>query len=165
MARIARVAVEQTAYHYDKLYDYLPPEGTPLREGCRVTVNFGSVRRARTGLVVELTEGDPTGLKPILSVVDETPALDEEGLWLLRLLKETTFCTWFDALSVLLPAGFGVRVRTLCGLAPDWEERLEALPETLHTPDCRRVCAFLRRRPAVLDTGYRCFLVRGCVGK
>ena len=148
MARIARVAVEQTAYHYDKLYDYLPPEGPPLREGCRVTVNFGSARRARTGLVVELTEGDPTGLKPILSVVDETPALDEEGLWLLRLLKETTFCTWFDALSVLLPAGFGVRVRTLCGLAPDWEERLEALPETPHTPDCRRICEFLRRRPA-----------------
>ena len=120
MSTIARVAVEQTAYHYDKLYDYaLPPGSNGLQPGCRVMVGFGSGRRSRTGLVVELTEGEPQALKPVLSVVDRQPVLDAEGLMLLRWLKENTFCTWFDALSVLLPAGFGVRIQQLYALAPN----------------------------------------------
>ena len=58
LSTIARVAVEQTAYHYDKLYDYaLPPGLKGLQPGCRVMVGFGSGRRSRTGLVVELAEG------------------------------------------------------------------------------------------------------------
>ena len=144
MAKIARVAVEQTAYHYDKLYDYaLPPGSEGLQPGCRVMVGFGSGRRSRTGLVVELAEGDPQGLKPVLSVVDRQPALDAEGLMLLRWLKENTFCTWFDALSVLLPAGFGVRIRQLYSLAPNWQQALEQRPEDAEEA---RICEFLRRR-------------------
>ena len=144
MANIARVAVEQTAYHYDKLYDYaLPPGSEGLQPGCRVMVGFGSGRRSRTGLVVELTEGDTNGLKPVLSVVDRQPALDAEGLMLLRWLKENTFCTWFDALSVLLPAGFGVRIQQLYALAPNWQNLLEDRPQEA---DEERICEFLRRR-------------------
>ncbi|MBP0962978.1 MAG: primosomal protein N', partial [Oscillospiraceae bacterium] len=144
MANIARVAVEQTAYHYDKLYDYaLPPGSEGLQPGCRVMVGFGSGRRSRTGLVVELTEGDTNGLKPVLSVVDRQPALDAEGLMLLRWLKENTFCTWFDALSVLLPAGFGVRIQQLYALAPNWQNLLESRPQNTEE---ERICEFLRRR-------------------
>ncbi|MBQ9109478.1 MAG: primosomal protein N' [Oscillospiraceae bacterium] len=144
MSTIARVAVEQTAYHYDKLYDYaLPPGLKGLQPGCRVMVGFGSGRRSRTGLVVELAEGPVEGLKPVLSAVDEQPALDAEGLMLLRWLKENTFCTWFDALSVLLPAGFGVRVQQLYSLAPNWQKLLEARPEDAEE---QRICEFLRRR-------------------
>lgn len=144
MAKIARVAVEQTAYHYDKLYDYaLPPGLEGLQPGCRVMVGFGSGRRSRTGLVVELTEGPADGLKPVLSAADQQPALDAEGLMLLRWLKENTFCTWFDALSVLLPAGFGLRVRQLYSLAPNWQQMMESRPEDAEE---ERICEFLRRR-------------------
>jgi len=146
LATIARVAVEQTAYHFDKLYDYLLPPGleqTP--PGSRVTVNFGSARRSRMGLVVEVAQGDPAGLKPVLTVADAEPALDAEGLALLRWLKEQTYCTWFDALSVLLPAGYGVRVQQLYTLTPGWQEALEARAPD---PEEQRIAEYLRRRRA-----------------
>jgi len=53
------------------------------------------------------------GLKPLLEVVDPAPLVDSEGLELLEYLKEHTFCTYYEALRLLLPAGLGVRYRTL----------------------------------------------------
>ena len=41
MAEIVRVAVENAAYHFDKLYDYLVPAGMTLAPGQRVVVPFG----------------------------------------------------------------------------------------------------------------------------
>ena len=41
MAKTLRVAIENAAYSYDKLYDYLPPEGQNLCPGMRVLVPFG----------------------------------------------------------------------------------------------------------------------------
>ena len=108
MAPVARVAVEKTTCRFDKLFDYAIPQGMPLRPGVRVLVPFGHGRRI--GLVVELAEqAAHAALKPIAAPLEEEPVLTEEGLFLLRWLRENTFCTWFDALSVLIPAGYGLR--------------------------------------------------------
>lgn len=110
MYRIAKVAVERTAYHFDKLYDYeIPPELEGLQPGCRVTVSFGGSRR-RTGVVLALEETPEADQrrKPVLAQVDDQPVLNAEQLALLEYLKENTFCTYFEALKVLLPPGLGV---------------------------------------------------------
>ena len=108
MAPVARVAVEKTTCRFDKLFDYAIPQGMPLRPGVRVLVPFGHGRRI--GLVVELAEqAAHAALKPIAAPLEEEPVLTEEGLFLLRWLRENTFCIWFDALSVLIPAGYGLR--------------------------------------------------------
>ncbi len=127
MTLVARVAVADTAYHFDKLYDYfVPPHIDNLQAGCRVSVGFGASKKSRMGLVVELFSSEDAGdnLKPVLGVEDKTPALDAEGLVLLRYLREHTFCTWYEALSALLPAGFGMRMEQEIALTSDWRERL-----------------------------------------
>lgn len=108
MARIACVAVEKALCRFDRLYSYQIPTDMPLQAGCRVLVPFGR-GRDRMGLVVEIAEGDDTGLKSVRRMADSEPLLNAEGLMLLRRLREDTFCTWFEALSVLLPAGYGIR--------------------------------------------------------
>ena len=117
MPPVARVAVEKTTCRFDKLFDYAIPEGVSLMPGVRVLVPFGRGGR-RVGLVVEIAAEpeNPAGLKPIAAVLEEEPVLTEEGLFLLRWLRENTFCTWFDALSVLIPAGYGLRGLTAWSL-------------------------------------------------
>ena len=91
MAPVARVAVEKTTCRFDKLFDYAIPQGMPLRPGVRVLVPFGHGRRI--GLVVELAEqAAHAALKPIAAPLEEEPVLTEEGLFLLRWLRENTFC-------------------------------------------------------------------------
>ena len=113
MFQIARVAVDKATWHYDKLYDYYLPvelEGR-VRPGCRVTVPFGSYNHRRLAIVLALSEDDTREKrKPVSTLVDEAPLLNTEMLGLLRYLKEHTYCTWFDGLRAILPAGIGVKV-------------------------------------------------------
>lgn len=110
MALVAKVAVENAAYHFDKLYDYRVPPGMALAPGQRVMVPFGRGKAPkRLGLVLEteeVPEGElPAGIKEIASAADLEPVLDGEMLQLLRWLRGETFCTWFDGVKVLLPGG------------------------------------------------------------
>ena len=139
MAPVARVAVEKTTCRFDKLFDYAIPHGMPLRPGVRVLVPFGHGRRI--GLVVELAEqAAHAALKPIAAPLEEEPVLTEEGLFLLRWLRENTFCTWFDALSVLIPAGYGLRGLTGWSLV-----RGAPVPEDLSLTE-QQVLSVLRPR-------------------
>ena len=139
MTSVARIAVEKTTCRFDKLFDYAIPAGMTLSPGVRVLVPFGHTRRI--GLVVELA-GDAAhaALKPVAAVLEEQPVLNAEGLFLLRWLRENTFCTWFDALSVLIPAGYGLRGLTGWSLL-----RGVPLPEDL-SPAEQQVIAALRPR-------------------
>ena len=77
---VARIAVEQAAFHFDKLYDYYVPEslGT-VRRGCRVMVPFGGRNAKRQGIVVELAEAPSIErLKPVFSVLDKEPLLNSD---------------------------------------------------------------------------------------
>jgi len=149
VALLAKVAVENTAYHFDKLYDYLVPPDLALVPGQRVVVPFGRGRSPRRmGLVLELAPADPTALspaiKPIHSAADPEPVLDSEMLSLLRWLKAETFCTWFDGLKVLLPGGYGMRTRTA------WVPcRGADYDETSLSPEAARVLRYLlaRKKP------------------
>ena len=112
MARVARVAVENAALSFDKIYTYQIPDGMDARPGCRVTAPFGAGNRTRFGIVMETAdEPAPGKVKPLASLVDAAPLLDAEMLALARWLRETTFCTYFDAVRALLPPGAGVRLQ------------------------------------------------------
>ena len=145
MSPVARVAVEKTTCRFDKLFDYAIPEGMALTAGVRVMVPFGRGGR-RVGLVVALADApeSDTPLKPVAAVLEEEPVLTEEGLFLLRWLRENTFCTWFDALSVLIPAGYGLRGLTGWSLV-----RGVPLPEELSPTEQQVLAALKPRRKAV----------------
>ena len=105
MAQIAAVAVDKAIPQVDREYSYLVPDGLPVQVGCRVTVPFGRGNRRRLGLVLSLSESEDTArLKKIASLVDRQPLIGEEQLGLMRWLREHTFCSWFDAVRVLIPA-------------------------------------------------------------
>ena len=143
MNLVARVAVEKAAYSFDALFDYQIPAQYQLsaRPGCRVVVPFGGGNRRRIGLIVELGEGQVETCKPLCSVVDSDPILSPEMLQILRFLKEQTFCTYFEALRVLLPAGVGVNMERTYQLSVPLPADPQGLPE-----EERRLVEFFRRK-------------------
>ena len=131
------VAVEKTAYHFDKEYTYSLPAGeSPVSVGCRVMVPFGGRNSYRTGFVLSCTLGEGSGtIKPILRVLDQTPLLSPEMIKLARFMKEHTFCTLFDALKTMLPAGIAMQLLRFYKVANPslLEEKGEELPPHLLT--------------------------------
>lgn len=109
----AQIVLDDVIYAIDKPYTYSVPASLSERvlPGVRVTVPFGKGNRKRQGLVLALTDPpEHTVLKPVATVIDQTPLLDAEALSLVRHLKETTFCTWFDAVKTVLPYGMCCRI-------------------------------------------------------
>ncbi len=110
----ASVAVSNTTYGYDKIYDYLIPDELEghVFAGGRVLVPFGRANRKRVAVVLatkELSEDEKnTGFKQIISVIDKEPLLNEEMLDLLSWISEMTFCTYFEAFKTLIPIGLSV---------------------------------------------------------
>ena len=110
---VALVAVDGVAYHFDAPYSYKIP--TELIEsaqpGCRVMVPFGNGNRKKHGLILSVKPLDAENkskLKSIFNVVDKKPLFDEEMISLVFWLKETTFCTLYEAAKAMLPAGIGL---------------------------------------------------------
>ena len=97
MVPIVQVAVDQTAYHFDKPFDYVVPENLKKRvcPGCRVLVPFGRGDRQRQGIVLSCSEGTGESLKPVSDLPDEQPFLSPENLQLALWIKETTCSTMF----------------------------------------------------------------------
>lgn len=117
------VAVENTAYHFDKEFTYLVPEGMCAVPGCRVLVPFGGANRKRQGLVISSQAVQSTQqLKPVAALLDEVPLLSAEQLLMIPWLKERYFCTLFDAAKLLLPIGINFKISTRCVLAVPFDQ-------------------------------------------
>lgn len=144
-ATVAQIAVDQAAFHFDRLYSYrLTEEAGGVRRGCRVLVPFGGGNRTRQGIVVSLeTVPDAGTLKPVRQVLDRDPLLNDEMLELALWLKERTFCTVFDAVRAMLPTGLYMRVRPRLHVAVDIPPSvLDSL-----TPEEKQILAAVSRCP------------------
>ena len=129
MDQIARVAVAAATYAIDKPYDYLVPEQLAGRAqvGVRVTVPFGKGNRASEGVILALSEESRRPkLKALSSVLDESPVLGNEVIKLALWMRERYFCTLYDSVKALLPAGLWYRVQESYLLAVDRETALSA---------------------------------------
>ena len=114
MSTIAQIAVENTVYHFDKAFDYLIPLDLAenAKPGCRVLVPFGTANHKRQGMILSLAvcNEPPQRIKPVLALLDQTPLLNEEAVQLVYWMKERYFCTFFDAVKLLLPVGINLKV-------------------------------------------------------
>ena len=110
---VAGVAVENVAYSFDIEFQYLlRDEMSDAKPGCRVIVPFGRSDTGRQGVITSISpyvESDKK-LKYISELIDREPIMNDEMLKLMRIVKERTFCTLFDAVKVMLPAGLSHRV-------------------------------------------------------
>ena len=142
-AEIVKVAVSAAPYSIDKPYDYLVPE--PLLEaavpGVRVTVPFGRGNRTSEGMILARVQGKKVqGLKPLDSVLDSGPVLDGDGIALALWMRQRYFCTMFEAVKTILPAGLWYRLREVWHLAEGVDREAAAA-----------LCGNIRRAGAVLD--------------
>ncbi|MCR4925127.1 MAG: primosomal protein N' [Clostridiales bacterium] len=113
LVNIARVAVENVAYSFDKIYDYIIPDAylSQAKIGSRVTVPFGLGNKTRLGVIFELDKIEPNNkIKSIIAVLDKVPLIDDEMIKMALWLKERTFCTLFEATKCLLPSGINLRL-------------------------------------------------------
>ena len=106
---IAQVAVSCAVYAIDQPYSYRVPENMELLPGMRVVVPFGRANRRTEAIVLALTNGSEERLKAISQVLDETPVMDDEQLRLAAFVRERYFCTYYDAVKAILPAGLWFR--------------------------------------------------------
>ena len=114
VALVARVAVAAATYSIDKPYDYLVGESLTerARVGVRVTVPFGRGNRVSEGVILALgQESVRPELKPVREVLDDESVLNPLQIRLALWLRERTFCTIYDAVKAMLPAGLWYRVR------------------------------------------------------
>ena len=124
-AKIAKIAVENTAYCFDKAFDYIVPDSLYdfVKPGCRVTVKFGRNNQKRVGIITEICcESSNAKLKQIEAVLDEAPLLNDEMLSLVFWLKERTFCTLFEAAKALLPTGINHKMVVSYAAAQNYDE-------------------------------------------
>ena len=118
--RVARVAVSAAAFHIDKLYDYVVPQAMrdAAAPGMRVSVPFSKGNRHVEGIIMELTDSsDYLKLKSIDALLDAAPVLTENQLKLAKWIKVRFFCTIFDAVKAMLPAGLWFREEHICSIA------------------------------------------------
>lgn len=117
--KIAAVAVENSAFSFDKPFSYLLNDENCM-PGCRVLVPFGSGNRCRQGIVLSVAERNgEKGLKKISQVIDKAPVLNDEMIKLVKWLRERTFCTYFEAAKAVLPSGMCHRTLTTYMAAPN----------------------------------------------
>lgn len=106
---VVSIALSDIAYQADKLYSYSVPERLEetISLGFRVLVPFGRGNKLCQGIVMRLERNsEAEDLKAIDQLLDSLPVLTEEQLELAAFMKERLFCTYSDAVRLMLPAGY-----------------------------------------------------------
>ena len=122
---IAKIAVSAANFAIDKPYSYRIPEEITVKPGQRVQLPFGRANKRTEGIVLAVESGDESKLKPIDCCLDEEPILTEKQLRLAAFLRERYFCTFYDAIRCMLPAGLWFRTKNTFSLTEDrsWKEK------------------------------------------
>ena len=117
---------------FDRAYSYRVPETMQEQAlpGVRVMAPFGRGNRRTEGIILELTGGDETGLKALDQLLDPAPVLSPELLRLAAFLRQRSFCTMYEAVRCMLPAGLLYRPQEEYQLAGVMDEHaIEARPD------------------------------------
>ena len=123
-ADMVKVAVSAAPYSIDKPYSYLVPESLAAAAvpGVRVMVPFGRGNKESEGLILaRVQEPKLPGSKVIRQILDSEPVLDKAGIDLALWMRGRYFCTVFEAVKTILPAGLWYGLREIWSLAMEPE--------------------------------------------
>ena len=118
-ADMVKVAVSAAPYSIDKPYSYLVPESLAAAAvpGVRVMVPFGRGNKESEGLILaRVQEPKLPGSKAIRQILDPEPVLDKAGIDLALWMRGRYFCTVFEAVKTILPAGLWYGLREVLDL-------------------------------------------------
>ena len=132
---IAKIAVAAANFAIDKPYSYRIPAGMTLQPGMRVKIPFGRGNRPTEGVVLQVEPGSEEKLKAVESCLDEAPVLDETMLHLAAFIRERYFCTFFEAIHAMLPAGLWFQTKNTYTLteADAWKQA------SIRQPDAKKL--------------------------
>ncbi len=125
MPQIAKIAVSAATYAIDKPYDYLVPEELRVQVGCRVLIPFGRGNRTCEGVILSLGRAVPEQpLKAVQQVLDDEPVLTAKQIKLALWMRQRYFCTLYDAIRTILPAGVWYQYRETWQICADsaWDD-------------------------------------------
>ena len=138
---IAQLAVAAAVYAIDKPYSYRVPEGMQVQPGLRVLVPFGRGNRRSEAVVLALQDTAQWDLKVIERALDDAPILSQAQLQLAAFMKERYFCTFYEAVKAILPAGFWFAEKKTLTLAPGAQDKL---PPGMANSDAARLVQLLQ---------------------
>ena len=146
MPKTVGVAVSNATFHFDKLYTYavMPAQQDAVRLGSMVLVPFGRGSRARMGVVLACdAEPESSKLKYLFDVAPASACLTPELLKLVYFLKERTFCTYYEAVKVVIPYGAQYKPAVAAdGVTPVLQKQL-----TRHTENSYQLAGELPAKP------------------
>ncbi len=139
--KYVEVAVAGTLYSFDMLFTYsVPPEFADDAEiGKRVIIPFGNGNKKYQGIILNICSSCSCikPAKPVLSIIDREPVLNSEMMELVYWLREHTFCTYFDAVRTVLPAGMNIRIKETYQLSDE-------MPDTELSKEEENIVSFLK---------------------
>lgn len=110
--RICAVAVDAATFAIDKLYSYILPSSLDdgAAVGCRVLVPFGRANKRAEGMILAFRPGaSREKLKAVDAVLDDQPVLSGAQIRLAVWMRERLYCTFYDCIRAMLPAGLWFR--------------------------------------------------------
>ena len=121
---IGKIAVSAANFAIDKPYSYRIPPQMRLQPGQRVMVPFGRGNKRCEGVVLAVEPDCAGTLKAVEQCLDPEPLLSETQLRLAAFLRERYFCTFYDAIRAMLPAGIWFESRRSLSLSQDrsWKQ-------------------------------------------
>lgn len=139
---MAKIIVDVPLMQTDQPYSYRIPEEFEgmLEVGMRVHVPFGKGNRLIQGIVLGLEsqsdeEGASQDLKDIAEVLDFSPVLTQEQLWLAEELRKSVFSYKISILKAMLPgflnSSYDKILYPLAGLSQEDRERLFGSEDSL----------------------------------
>ena len=108
----AETSVDGVLPSFDKTYAYLIKENADkIKIGTRVLVPFGNGNKPHMAVVTGITDVRPDAkrIKSIIRVVDDEPVITPEMLKTAFWIKERTFCSMYDIVKAMLPAGINYK--------------------------------------------------------
>ena len=103
----AKVRILDVPYHGDRVYEYYIPSTleNAVEAGSLVNVSFGRGNRKCAAIVTDIITSPDTEreLKPIASVLSESPVLTADEIALCRFMCDYTLCTFGEAVKTVVP--------------------------------------------------------------
>lgn len=123
MRQVADVVIDGAVGSYDKKYGYVIPQhlADKAKPGCRVTVPFGRSNVKKQAMILSVYEGKPNiKYKEILELTDLSPILNDEMLKMCEWMHNNIFCTYYDAIHSMIPAGLTYKITSFYSVNKDF---------------------------------------------
>lgn len=123
--KFVKVFLRRALSSFDRIYSYKVPDDMieQVTPGRRILIPFGRGNRLEEAFVFanhNLTDKEnPEKIKEIAAVLDDYPLLDLNQIKLISQMKQRYACTYGQAASTMLPAGFNLQLSEFISINQD----------------------------------------------